>query len=126
MSEGVVRAALDDTLFEENVEISVQSEAAENNDNLNILKEFYFFLEIRPAGKKLFPGGSVPGRRAVSGGGNIGIGELQAIVAAARIRLGSEAGFIERAVEKVARTVACEHSAGSVGSMGAGSQPDDE
>ena len=44
--EGVVRAALDDTLFEENVEISVQSEAAENNDNLNILKEFYLFLEI--------------------------------------------------------------------------------
>jgi hypothetical protein len=46
VSEGVVRAPLDDTLFEENVEISFHSEAAENNDNFNILKEFYLFLEI--------------------------------------------------------------------------------
>ena len=65
-------------------------------------------------------------RRAPDGGGDVGIGQRQAVVSALRRRNVRESRSVHCAHEEIAGAVAGEYPAGSVGAMCRGSQAKDE
>src|SRR6185437_6867484 len=71
--------------------------------------------------------GRLVGRRgAADGGGDVGVEQCQAVVAADGGRLIGEPGAVEGRVEPVAGAVAGEHPPGAVGAVGGGGEADDQ
>ena len=105
---------------------AVPAEGAEGDDHAGAVEQVELALQIREAVVALRRRRLVGGRRAADGGGDVGVDQPQAVVAAHRGRLVGEAGPVKRRVEPVAGAVAGEHAAGAVGAVGGGGEADDQ
>ena len=125
MREFVKRARSDDAALLQDFEVGVPGDLSESENRLG-LQDFQLSLKVGAAIRNFTRKGLVVRRRTTAGGRGVDAIELQAIVAVERSRLIREAGFVQRGVEKVARTVTREHSPGTVRSMSCGSEPQNQ
>src|SRR6516162_1011810 len=117
VSELVRRSRNDDAALLEDFEIGVPSDFAKRKNRLGF-QDFEFALEISAAIRDFSRERLVARRSAAAGGGDVGLIDLEAVLAVERDRLIREAGFVQRGVQEVAGAVAGEHASGTIGSMG--------
>ena len=103
----------------QDVEVDVEGDLAQGDDHLQVGQQFQLALEIGTAVAQFLRRGFVAGRSAMGGGGDVEIVERQPVVAGNAGGAGGETGFVENPVEDVAGAVAGEHTAGSVGTVSA-------
>ena len=104
----------------------IHTNLPETNDAPQVLEQAEGLIEIGRTVIHFFDCRLIGGWSAVKGGGDEGVNELQAIADVGRRRLIAKSGLIHGPVEKVAGSVAGEHSASAVGSMRCGCQPNDQ
>src|SRR5262249_13149006 len=63
---------------------------------------------------------------AANGGGNVSVEQAEAVVAMSGIRPGGKARLVQHGIEEVAGAVTGKGAAGAVGSVGAGSEAEDQ
>jgi len=126
VAEEEIAAARDLAAVFEDREVDVEGDAAEGDDYAQVGQQVQFGFEPMTAVVQFARGGLVVGRRAMSGGGDAGVGELESVVTGAAFGLGREAGRVEDAIEPVAGAVAGEHASGTVGAVGGGGEAEDQ
>ena len=107
-------------------QVSVEGDAAEDNDYLGVFEEFEFLFEVGAAVGNFFRKGLVAGRSAVNGAGDPGVCELEAVVFTGAGWLVGEAGVAEGLEKEIAGTVTGEDAAGAVGAVCGGGETDDD
>lgn len=122
MSELECRAAPDNPPVLEDGKIHVESEAAKDDHNAYLFQQTELTLEKRTARTDLLGKRFVIRRSAAYRGGYVCAPQFQSVSNALAERLRSKAGGVERAIQKIARTIAREHTPRPVGSMGGGRQ----
>src|SRR5579872_6069373 len=98
MSEYERGPALDQTAFLEDGQIIVEGDAAERDNGFYVGQQIELLFEVPAAGDNLLGRRLVAGGRASGGGGDVDVGQRQAVIARAAVRLGCKAFVIERAV----------------------------
>jgi hypothetical protein len=104
----------------------VVRELAEHNDHAHVAQQCELAPQVGQARLALGDRGLVDRRRAPHGGGDVAVGELQAVVDRHALGLVGVAGAVQRGEEPVARTIAGEHPPGAVPAVGRRRQPDDQ
>jgi len=114
-----------DAALLQDFEVGVPGDFSEGEDGAR-LEDFQFAEEIRAAicefGRKRFVGG----RSAADGGGDVGVFQLEAVVAADGSGLIGEARFVESCIEKIAGAISGEDSAGAIAAVGGGGESENE
>lgn len=123
MGEAEGGAGADDLRVEEVCEVAVEGDLAEADDDADTREGGELVREVLAAVADLFGGWLIAGRGAADDGGDPGIAEFQAIIAIDGALLGGETEFMEDGVHEVAGAVSSERTAGAIGSMGTGSEP---
>ena len=105
--------------------VGVPGDFSEGQDGAR-LEDFQFAQEIAAAirefGRKRFVGG----RSTADRGGDVGVFQLEAVVASDGSGLIGEAGFVEGVEKKIAGAVAGEDAAGAIAAVGSGGEPENE
>lgn len=107
-------------------QVSIESDAAEDDDDLGVFEEFQLLFEVGLAGADFIGRRLVAGRGAVDGAGDPGIGELEAVAQVGAGGLVGEAGVAEGPEKEVAGAVPGEDAAGAIGAVGTGGEADDD
>src|SRR3954468_4240774 len=102
------------------------SNLPERHHNLHTVKQGKFSFEEWPARADLFPARLVARRSAVAGGSDVCIVQREPIVNGAAARLARKSGLMEHAVQYVPTRIAREHPAGSIGSVSARRESQDQ
>jgi hypothetical protein len=126
MGEGVVGAAGDLAAQQEVGEEAVPGDLAEADYDANFGQGFDLGGEVSGAVADLLRRGLVAGWSAADDGGDPGVAETEAVVAGDGVGLGGEAELVEDGIHEVAGAIAGEGAAGAVGTVGAGSEAEDE
>jgi len=106
-------------------EVGVPGDFSEGQDGAR-LEDFQFAEEIVAAIRDFGGERLVGGRGTANGGGDVGVFQFEAVVAADGSGLIGEAGFVEGCEEKIAGTVAGEDAAGAVAAVSGGGEPENE
>src|SRR5271154_3264780 len=103
-------------------EVSIKSDLAESDDDLDVLQEREFAVEPMGTVGEFFARGLVIWRSAAGAGGDVSIVKLEFVIAVGGGGLGGESGFVEDGIEERAGGVAGEHASCAVGAVSAGSE----
>lgn len=125
VAEGEGCEVCDEAAVLEDLKIRAKSDAAENEDGCGT-KEIKLRFEIRTAIAKLGRKRLVCGRGTAERSRNVCVAKCEAVVALHRCRLAGEAGAIQRAIEKIARTIAGEHASGAIRAVRGGREAEDK
>ena len=120
--EGECGATFDDSLPEEMCEVAVPGDFSEADDDADFGEGGHLGGEVGGAVANLVRGGLVAGWGATDDGANPELAELEAIVLADGDGLAGKAELVEDWVHEVAGAIAGERAAGTVGSVGSGSE----
>lgn len=82
----------------QDLEVLIESDAAQGDDYTEVGQEIELPFEIGPAVSQLFWRGLVGRRGAVGGGGDVDVMEGEAVIGGNAGRLGGETGLIQGAV----------------------------
>ena len=126
VGEAVVGFARDDACVQQEGEIAVEGDLSEADDDADTRQGLDFSGEMGAAVANLLGEGLVAGRGAADDGGDPGVTEFEAVVAVDRAGFAGKAEFVQDRVHEVAGAVAGEGAAGSVSSVGAGGEAEDE
>src|SRR6266481_4284204 len=108
------------------IEISVKSDSAEHDHDLDVLHQRQLAVEMARTICDLFRRGLVQRRRAADSSGNVCVFKDQAIVAMRRGCLRSEAGFVQHRIHEVSGAVAGKGPPRAVRSMSARRETEDQ
>ena len=111
----------DAALFQD-FEVSVPGDFSEGQDGAR-LEDFQFAEEIGAAIRKFGGKRLVGGRGAADSGSDVGVFQLEAVVAADGSGLIGEAGFVKGGIEKIAGAIASEDAAGAIAAVSGGGEP---
>ena len=106
-------------------EVGVPGDFSEGQDGAR-LEDFQFAEEIGAAIREFGGKRLVGGRGAADGGGDVGVFQLEAVVAADGRGLIGEAGFVEGGEEKISGAIASEDAAGAIAAVGGGGEPENQ
>ena len=126
VGKAVVGAAGDDAGVQQVGQEAVPGDLAEANDDADAGQRVDLGRQVDTAVANLLGCGLVAGRGAADDRANPGVAEAEAIVAGDGAGLGGEAELVEDRVHEVARAIAGKRAAGAVGSVGAGSEAEDQ
>jgi hypothetical protein len=126
VGEAVVGFAGDDAGFEEEGKVSVERNFAETDDDADARESLDFIGKMGGAVTNLLWERLVSGRSAADYGADPCVAELETVIAGDGVGFGGEAKLVEDGIHEVARAVAGEGTASSVGSVGSGSEAEDE
>ncbi len=105
---------------------AVKGDAAEADDNTELLEHGEFLIEPWGAVAQFLRSGFIGRRRASPNRGDPETRKLHAVVARSGLWLRGEAGLVQHRIEKIAGAIARERSAGTVGAVRAGRESEDE
>ncbi len=126
VGKGVFGFSRDDAGLQEIGEVAVEGDLSEADDDADSCECFDLGGEICGAVADLLRGGLVAGRGAADDGGDPGVAQLEAIVSGDAFGLVGEAELVQDGVHEVAGAVAGEGTAGAVGTVGSGSEAEDQ
>jgi len=126
VGEAVLGFAVDDAGLEQKRKIAVEGDLSEADDDADAREGLDLGGEVCAAVANLLRVGLVSGRGAAYDGGDPGVVEFEAVVAVDGAGLAGETEFVQDGIHEVAGAVACEGTAGAVGSVGAGGEAKDE
>ncbi len=126
VAEAVSGLALDRAATFQIIEVSVEADVAEGDDDADIFQKVQFPIKKSRTIGDLFGSGLVLRRGAADGGGDVGVGESESVVAVLARGLIGEARAVKDGVHEIAGGVSGEHATGSVGAVGAGGESEDE
>src|SRR5579871_3745132 len=98
VAEQEVRAARDEASLFENRQKKIEGDTAQRHHHAEVRKEVQFGVEPRTAVAQFRGSRLVIGRRAVSGGGDPRIEQLQAVLSRTALGLRCEAGLVKYAI----------------------------
>src|SRR5262249_52895685 len=110
------RAGGNDAALLQKLEVAVPSDFSQREDRAR-LEKFYFALEVIATIRDLAGEWLVVRRRAATGGRNVGVDQLQSIVAVKGSGLIREACFVQGSVQEITGAVAGEHSTRAIRPM---------
>ena len=125
VGERVGGARGDGAALLQDFEVSVPGDFSERQHGAR-LEDFQFAEEIVAAIREFGGERLIGGRSAADGGGDVGVFQLEAVVAANGSGLIGEARSVERGEEKIAGAVSSENAAGAVAAVGGGSEAENE
>ena len=126
VGEAVVGFARDDAGVEKVGEIAVEGDLTKADDDTDARQGVNLVGEVGGAVANLLGVGLVAGRGAANDRCDPGVAKFQAIFAGDGAGFGGEAELVQDGVHEVAGAVAGEGTAGAVGSVGSGSEAEDE
>jgi len=126
VGEAVVRAAGNDAGVQQVGEEAVPCDFAEADDDTDARQRVDLCGEMDGTVADLLGRGLVAGRGAADDGADPGLAQVEAVVAGDGAGLRGEAKFMQDGVHEVAGAVASKGAAGAVGSVGTGSEAEDE
>ena len=126
MGESISRLTRDDARLQQISQVTVKGDLAEAYDDTNSFESIDLSSEMLRTHANLRRSGLVTGRSAPYHGGNPCIAELQTIITRACLGLIRQADFVQNRVHKISRTIACKRTPGSIRSMRARSQPENQ
>lgn len=107
-------------------EVAVERDFAQADYDAEMLELSDLGVEMHGTVPDLLRGGLVSRWRATHDGGDPGIAKFQSVVAMSGLWLVREAGLIKNGIHEVARSVAGEGPACTVGAVGSGGKSEDE
>lgn len=116
----------DDAGVEQIGEVGFQGDPAEGDDDAEVREGGELVREVFAAVANLVRAGLVGGRSAADGGGDPGMAEREAVVAASGLRAAGEAELMEDGEEEVAGAIAGKGPPGAVGAVRSGSEAEKE
>jgi hypothetical protein len=126
VGEAVLGFAGDDACFDQEREIAVEGYLSQADDDADTRQSLDLSGEMTGAVANLLGVRLVAGRGASDDGGDPGVAELEAVVAADGAGFAGEAELMKDGIHEVAGAVAGEGAAGAIGSVGAGREAEDE
>jgi hypothetical protein len=126
VGETVVGSSRYDPCVKQMGEIAIPGDFSEADDDSDAWECSDLGGEMRGAVADLLRGGFVAGRGATDDRGDPGVAELEAVVAGDSKGFVSETEIVEDWVHEVAGAVAGERAAGAVGTVGTGSESNDQ
>lgn len=126
VGEAVLGFAGDDAGVEQVSQISVEGYFSKTHDDTNARQGLNFGGQMGGAVANLLGKGLVTGRGAADDGGDPGVAQLEAVVAGDGAGFAGEAELVQDGVHEVAGAVTGEGASGTVGSVGAGGESEDE
>lgn len=126
VSKAVVGLARNNASLQEISHVPIKSYLAETNNHANFLQSFNLCGQVRRAVTNLLGSGFVTRWGASDDGSDPGVAKFQAVVAGGACWLAGETQFVQHGIHEVAGAIAGEGAARSIGSMRAGSKPEDE
>jgi len=126
VGKAVIGAAGDDAGLQQVGEEAVPGDLAEADDDADAWQRVDLGRQVDTAVANLLGRGLVAGRGAADDGTDPGVAKAEAVVAGDGAGLGGEAELVEDRVHEAAGAIAGKGAAGAVGSVGAGSEAEDE
>jgi hypothetical protein len=126
VAEAVGRFAGDDASMQKVREVAVEGDLSETDDDADAWERLDFAGEVGGAVANLLRLRLVTGRGATDDRGDPGVAEFEAVVAVDCAGLAGEAELVQDGVHEVTGAIACERTAGAVGSVGAWREAEDE